>query len=459
VITRADIVERVAQWGLAEQVVEKDYVLGWLLWGISNHPVLGNQWIFKGGTCLKKCYIETYRFSEDLDFTVLTGGPFQPEDVEPHLLAVLATVHEESGVDFSVSAPRLELRPNGASTEGRVYYVGPRQTRTPASVKLDITGDEPVVRPPVLRQIAHPYPDAPSGYLGNARCYSFDELFAEKIRAMTQRARPRDLYDIIHLFRRNDLRMYPDDIREVLHEKCAAKGVDVPTASTFADSPRITELESQWDNMLGHQLPVLPPLQVFLDELPNLLGWIEGTVEFPVLEAMAFAADEDESWSPPPTVATWQFGVPLETVRFAAANHLCVDLTYNNYNRLIEPYSLRLTQAGNLVLHAIRVDNREHRSYRVDKIQALRATTQPFRPVYAVEFSSSGPLSALPQRQTISYPRPSLRRPRSGPVYVYQCTTCGKEFQHSRPGGRLRAHQTPYGSPCRGRSGRFVGRR
>ncbi len=35
-------------------------------------------WVFKGGTCLKKCYIETYRFSEDLDFTVLPGGPFRP---------------------------------------------------------------------------------------------------------------------------------------------------------------------------------------------------------------------------------------------------------------------------------------------------------------------------------------------------------------------------------------------
>lgn len=33
--------------------------------------------MFKGGTCLKKCYIETYRFSEDLDFTVLPGGPFR----------------------------------------------------------------------------------------------------------------------------------------------------------------------------------------------------------------------------------------------------------------------------------------------------------------------------------------------------------------------------------------------
>ncbi len=37
-ITRADIVERVTEWGLTEEVVEKDYVLGWLLWGIGTDP-------------------------------------------------------------------------------------------------------------------------------------------------------------------------------------------------------------------------------------------------------------------------------------------------------------------------------------------------------------------------------------------------------------------------------------
>ena len=76
-ITRVDIVERANAWGLSEGVVEKDYVIGWLLWGIGVHPLLSRYWAFKGGTCLKKCYFETYRFSEDLDFSVLPGSPLQ----------------------------------------------------------------------------------------------------------------------------------------------------------------------------------------------------------------------------------------------------------------------------------------------------------------------------------------------------------------------------------------------
>lgn len=62
-ITRADIDDRVRLWGLREDVVEKDYVLGWVLWGIGTDQQLDRSWVFKGGTCLKKYYIETYRFS------------------------------------------------------------------------------------------------------------------------------------------------------------------------------------------------------------------------------------------------------------------------------------------------------------------------------------------------------------------------------------------------------------
>ncbi len=214
-ITRADIVERVQEWGLAEQVVEKDYVLGWVLWGIGSDPVLSQQWVFKGGTCLKKCYIETYLFSEDLDFTVLPGGSVDLDRLVPLVQRMLARVSERSGIDFSAAEPRFRVRPSGTSVEGRVYYRGPRQTTTPGSVKLDLSADEQVVRPPVLRCIAHPYPD-PLPPPGSVRCYSFEEVFAEKLRAMGQRGRPRDLYDIINLFRRNDLRLHGTLVRDVL---------------------------------------------------------------------------------------------------------------------------------------------------------------------------------------------------------------------------------------------------
>jgi len=263
-ISRADIVARVREWSLTEEVVEKDYVLGWLLWGIASDPVLSQSWVFKGGTCLKKCYIETYRFSEDLDFTVLPGGPYTEESITPLLTRTLSRIADASGISFATRDPVLRVRPDGMSIEGRIYYIGPRQTPQPARVKLDITANEKVVRPPVLRDIGHPYPDALPGP-ARVRCYSFEEVFAEKLRAMAQRGRPRDLYDIVNLFRRNDLRLFPDQIRLALADKCAVKNIAVPTAADIIGSDRLTELEADWENMLSHQLPALPPLQPFLD--------------------------------------------------------------------------------------------------------------------------------------------------------------------------------------------------
>jgi predicted nucleotidyltransferase component of viral defense system len=56
---------------LGIDIIEKDYIIDWVLAGINSHPLTKSTWVFKGGTCLKKCYFETYRYSEDLDFTFI----------------------------------------------------------------------------------------------------------------------------------------------------------------------------------------------------------------------------------------------------------------------------------------------------------------------------------------------------------------------------------------------------
>jgi uncharacterized protein len=55
---------------LGDKTIEKDYVLTWTLLAIAESP-LRDRLAFKGGTALKKVYIPDYRFSEDLDFTLL----------------------------------------------------------------------------------------------------------------------------------------------------------------------------------------------------------------------------------------------------------------------------------------------------------------------------------------------------------------------------------------------------
>ena len=383
-ISRTELNERIREWGIREDVIEKDYVIGWTLWGIGSDPHLSEGWAFKGGTCLKKCFLETFRFSEDLDFTVLPGGPSEASQLVPLLKDALERVYEESGIDFQSREPVMRTRPDGQSAEGRIYYRGPRNAPGVASLRLDLTTGEQVVRPTALRPIAHPYPDA-LPIPAQVRCYSFEEAFAEKLRAMGERTRPRDLYDIITLFRRRDALPDSGTVRSVYEEKCASKGVEVFSNEAIQASPFRRELESEWANMLSHQLPALPPFSALWEELPELYRWLEGGESVADPPSIPVTEDTERTWTPPLTVSVWNQSIPLELVRFAAANRLCVEIGYRNDEYLVEPYSLRWTGSGQLTLNAVESDSGEVRVYGIEDIQSVRVTEVAFRPRFAVD--------------------------------------------------------------------------
>jgi hypothetical protein len=121
----------------------------------------------------------------------------------------------------------------------------------------------------------------------------------------------------------------------------------------------------------------------------------------------------------------------LEIIRFAAANLLCIDLVYDNSVRRIEPYSLRQTAEGSFVLHAIRSDSGEHRSYRVDRIRDTTVTSQVFTPRYTVELTSTGPLLCR-RCMTTALSRRSSASAARGPTYVFRCPICRKNRTGNR---------------------------
>lgn len=387
-IDRLEILEFARELGLTPEIVEKDYVLGWLLGGIFNHPALQSTWLFKGGTCLKKCYFETYRFSEDLDFTLRNPEHLTQEFLDTTFPEVAGWIYERCGIEMPPDTITFEIyaNPRGKlSVQGRIGYRGPLQRRgSIPRIKLDLTDDERIVLDPIWREVHHPYSDRPGDGI-QAFCYRYEELFAEKIRALAERMRPRDLYDVIHLYRHDAAGCDRELVLQRLGEKCNFKGISVPDADSLANSPERAELESEWENMLVHQLPVVPPLAHFFGELPRVFSWLVGLLAREILPAIPAGADEDASWRPPAMASSWGTVVPLETIRFAAANYLCVDLSYQGTHRLIEPYSLHRTRDGNIMLHAIRHDSGDHRSYRVDRIEGVSATRTSFMPRYSVE--------------------------------------------------------------------------
>ena len=391
-ILRQELLQLRAEWQLDVDVIGKDYVLGWLLAGIANEAALADTWIFKGGTCLRKCYYETYRFSEDLDFTVIDGGPDTPAELVEIFGRVANWLATEAGIELVVDDQTFRRRKNlrGQPTaQGRIAYRGPNPPPVLPKVRIDVTSDEVLVDQPALREIVHAYSDAPLPAEG-IKCYSLTELFAEKLRALVERCRPRDLYDVVHMHRHPDLLGLSPTVLAALGKKCAHAGIAVPDADAVRSSPFREEIETEWENMLGHQLPPpLPPFAEFWGALDDVFTWLSGERPAVALQRAEYG-DLDPAWIAPRAITSWRRGIPLEAIRYAGANRLKVEIDYRAERgrqgpRVVEPYSLRLTKDGNLLLFVVN-DRGQLRGYRVDRIAGVRPTTEPFAARFQVEF-------------------------------------------------------------------------
>jgi predicted nucleotidyltransferase component of viral defense system len=360
VITKRELERLGAQWSVRLDVIEKDYALGWLLAGIAQHPELSKTWVFKGGTCLRECYYETFRFSEDLDFTIVNGGPELPEDLTRIFLEISEWLRDTTGLQLIVDNDSFRRKVNRRGTEttqGKIAYTGPTTHPGLPKIKLDLTADEVLVRKPELR-------------------------------ALTERCRPRDLYDIVHLHRHPDLIGKSSQVAEVLVEKCLYAGIKVPTFESMSASSR-DEIENDWAAMLSHQLPApLVPFSQFWNELNQVFNWLDGKGPISRLPRAQFDA-LDQTWTAPQATASWRSGFPMNVLRYAATNRLKVQIDYKTETgrsgpRTVEPYSLRRTREGKIVLFVVN-DVGQLRSYRVDQIAGIRPTSIPFIPRYQVE--------------------------------------------------------------------------
>ena len=314
------------------------------------------------------------------------------------LAAVVEWVYQNSGINVPAAELKVEVYTNRAGITGgqaRVYFRNPLQhTRnSPGRIKVDLTAHEVLVREPVRREVIHPYSDRPTDGI-HALTYDFPEVFAEKTRALAERTRPRDLYDVINLYRRPEAQAAREDIRATLTEKCAFKNISVPRLDDLL--PFREDVAANWVQMLDHQLPQLLSFETFWEELPNFFRWLEVKLEIQATAPVRARVGEV------PIYASQSLprmpSVPVNTmgrIRFAAANRLLVDLDYETLqgrrsSRLIEPYSLRRSSEGNVLLYGTRDDNGQVRAYRVDRIRGATVTDRTFIPRYMIELTMSG---------------------------------------------------------------------
>lgn len=237
---------------IREDVLERDYCLAWFLAVLSQSDlktVLG----FKGGTALKRCYFGDYRFSEDLDFTLLEAIPF--EEIRRRLEAVYRGVWDDSGITFAFDREDRQQHVN--SYTFYLKYTGPLPAGNDA--KVDITVQEHLVFPleerPILRGYEE-FTDMPENRL--VQVYSLGEICTEKTIALADRARnePRDLYDLWHLTSNQGIQL--DHLADAICQKLEFRGK--PREGLEAAILRKeARLKALWSGRLAYQMSKLPP--------------------------------------------------------------------------------------------------------------------------------------------------------------------------------------------------------
>ena len=174
-IKPGEIQQKAREVFVRDQQIEKDYVLSWILQGIAQHAHLSKNIVFKGGTVLKKIYFEDYRFSEDLDFTLLFN-----EITDEQLFLWFKEIFEYILGEANI---RLVIIDNNAHEDGGINfyisYVGPLGGQgNNKKVKVDISRSEQLVFEPVKKDILVAYSDLKANQL---LCYPLEEVLVEKM--------------------------------------------------------------------------------------------------------------------------------------------------------------------------------------------------------------------------------------------------------------------------------------
>lgn len=238
---------------VSEVIIEKDYILDWLLWGLSQIEEFRTNFIFKGATLLHKMYFSDWRFSEDLDFTTIKN--LKEDEIRKMISLCCKTVQERSGIVLDCK----EISSSGEwdnqiwSFEVKIEYVGPRKQERGSKpvVKIHITNDEPLLKEPHLKPFLRPWKDIPPNFI--IFTYSLEEVMAEKIRTVLhQRCHAKDVYDVWRLLKEYKSFINIPVALEIYSRKCKYRNIVFGIPDNLSE--RIDRLKDHWDKGLTHLL-------------------------------------------------------------------------------------------------------------------------------------------------------------------------------------------------------------
>lgn len=285
-ILQSEILKKAESSGVPPSTIDKDWVLGHFLGELFKQNWAKDNLVFKGGTCLKKCYFDGYRFSEDLDFTLV--NPDYPI-TNKKLQNVCNSITQNTGILFSkvnVIPKQWNDKLVGYETHIRFWGANHKKNNQPApsnrwltEIKIEVIFYETIVNKSVIRKIFHDYSDKTLISEINIPCYSLIEIIAEKFRSLLQRSypAPRDYYDLWFLTK-NLEESTGKEIVETFQKKCIFKTIKFNSLEDFFIQSELVKVHKAWNNSLsGHlakyQLPSFEKVVIELKNVCKLINW------------------------------------------------------------------------------------------------------------------------------------------------------------------------------------------
>lgn len=248
-IRPGEIQKKAGDEGVRDQQIEKDYILSWILKGITKHENLSKSLVFKGGTVLKKFYFKDYRYSEDLDFTLL-DDKISNDQIFEWFKQIFEFVRDEANIPLDI------FNNNDHEDGGLNYYISyigpPGGKGLSKKIKVDISRSEKMEFRPINKRAFKVYSDIDEFEL---LCYQLEEVLIEKMRSVIQRMQARDFYDIWYLLEKQSLNIgfYMTEFRN----KCKSKGIhSYEFPSKLAE--RLPQYKGRWQVSMKDQIRDLP---------------------------------------------------------------------------------------------------------------------------------------------------------------------------------------------------------
>jgi len=244
--------------------MEKDYALTWVLKAIYTNQLLSEAMVFKGGTCISKIYAENYRLSEDLDFSIYKNKQLSLETLISELKKSFEQIKKEGSPELSVK--NYEQQSNQGYMSVKIRYIGP--LAHPGEIKLDVSLKEHVIYASEHLSLKDQTYKEISNF--KIHCYSIYEVVAEKTRAILQRGKTRDYYDVWMLMTNREFKrkilMETPKIMRLVSEKCERNNIPFEPELMF-DESRLNEARNYWSDSLGRMVPELPKFEKIIKDL------------------------------------------------------------------------------------------------------------------------------------------------------------------------------------------------